>query len=181
MFRRFRNQALRAAPLDPAQMQTLSQANQLLAAGQPAAAAPLFAGMAGAMEASDHPRRAANLHAQAAHAFAEGQDGQNALVQARTALNLFLQTQMLRRTPVFFANITRKLADKGMKNAAEALTKEFGARVGPVPATPALPAGHTRLPTNCPKCGAPIHADEADWVDASTVECNYCGSLIRSE
>jgi len=181
MFRRFRNPAFQPNPLPPAQMQTLSRANQLLANGQPLQAAPLFAELADQLQASNHPRRAANLHAQAAHAFADGQDGPNALAQARLALSLFLQYQMVRRTPVFYANITRKLNAKGMKDAADALMNEFGSKVGSTPAAIAPPAGHGRLPTNCPKCGAPVHGDEAEWVDASTAECVYCGSLIRPE
>jgi hypothetical protein len=182
MFRRFRNQAFQANPMPPAQMQTLNQANRLLASGQPGQAAPLFASLASELEAGNHPRRAANLHAQAAHAYADSQDGPTALVQARAALNLFLQNQMVRRTPVFYANITRKLNNKGMKNAAEALSKEFGARIGQLPAAAAQAAVHHGiLPTNCTKCGAPVHADDASWVDEQTVECDYCGSLIRAE
>ncbi len=181
MFRRIRNPAFQPNPLPPAQMQTLSRANQLLAGGQPLQAAALFTQLADQLQVSNHPRRAANLHAQAAHAFADGQDEADALAQARLALSLFLQYQMVRRTPVFYANITRKLNAKGMKNAADALMKEFGSKVGPIPASVAPPTGHGRLPTNCPKCGAPIHGDEAEWVDTSTAECAYCGTLIRSE
>ncbi len=181
MFRRFRDPAFQPNPLPPAQMQTLNQANRFVANGQPGKAAPLFAGLAGQMEATNHPRRAANLHAQAAHAYADSHNEQTALSQARSALTLFVQNQMVRRTPVFYTNITRKFTNNGMPNAAAALTKEFGSRVGPMP--PASPADgqRGRLPTNCSKCGAPIRADEATWVDASTVECDYCGSLIRAE
>jgi hypothetical protein len=182
MFRRFRNPAFQANPLRPALMQTLNQANRFVANGQPGQAAPLFADVAGEMEATQHPRRAANLHAQAAHAYADSHNPQAALAQARAALTLFIQYQMVQRTPVFYTNITRKLTNNGMPNAAAALEKEFGSRVGAVPAPVSLAAGqHGRLPTNCSKCGAPIHADEATWVDANTVECDYCGSLIRSE
>ena len=103
------------------------------------------------------------------------------MTHARAALTLFLQYQMVRRTPAFYANITRKLANKGMKNAADALAGEFGSKVGPLPA-PVQPAPASgRLPTNCPKCGAPLHGSEATWIDADTVECDYCGSLIRPE
>jgi inorganic triphosphatase YgiF len=182
MFRRFRNPALQSNPLGPIQLRTLNQANQLVAGGQPSQAAPLYAELAAELEATNHPRRAANLHAQAAHAFADSQNGQAALTHARAALALFLQYQMVRRTPVFYVNITRKLNNKGMKNEAEALEKEFGSRVGPMPAPVAPPAGlHGLLPTNCPKCGAPIHEKEANWIDTSTVECDFCGSLIRPE
>ena len=182
MFRRLRNQAFQPNPLQPALMQTLNQANRFVANGQPGQAAPLFVQVAEAMEATAHPRRAANLHAQAAHAYADSHNPQLALAQARAALTLFIQNQMVQRTPVFYTNITRKLTNQGMPNAAAALEKEFGSRVGPMPA-PASPAAapRGRLPTNCTKCGAPIHTEDANWVDANTIECDYCGSLIRSE
>jgi len=182
MFRRFRNPAFQPNPLAPAMLQTLNQANRLVANGQPGQAAILFAQVAGEMEATNHPRRAANLHAQAAHAYADSRNEQAALIQARAALTLFIQNQMARRTPVFYTNITRKFTNHGMPDAAAALAKEFGSRIGPMPA-PVTPASgqRGRLPTNCTKCGAPIHADEANWVDADTVECDYCGSSIREE
>ena len=179
MFRRSRNPAPNATTLNPSQLQAMNQANQLVASGQPILAAPIFAQLASNMETSNHPRRAANLHAQAAHAFADGQDEQDALAQARRALSLFIQYQMVQRTPVFYANITHKLTNKGMKNSAEALAKEFGPVVKgiPMPAPAAAPRGI--LPTNCPKCGAPLHAGEATWIDPNTVECAYCGASIR--
>jgi hypothetical protein len=181
MFRRFRNLGLNATPLNIIQLQTLNQANQLVKNGQPARAAPLFARLASAMEAGNHPRRAANLHAQAAHAYADSHNAQDAMVHARFALALFIQYQMVNRTPMFYANITRKLANQGMQPSADALVKEFGPQVGAIPVTPS-PAGPARgnLPTNCPKCGGPLHNDSATWVDANTVECDYCGSSIRS-
>ena len=181
MFRRLRNPALNITPLNPAQLQLLNQANQLLTGGQPAQAAPLFAQLASAMEAGDHPRRAANLHAQAAHAYADGNDEQDALAHARSALTLFIQYKMVNRTPVFYAHITRKLANRDMKASADALVKEFGPRVGAIPVPPASAGpSHGSLPTNCPKCGAPLHSNDANWVDANTAECDYCGASIRA-
>jgi hypothetical protein len=182
MFRSFRKPIFQSNPVPAAQMLTLNQANRLIANGEPGPAASLFAEVADEMEADHYPRRAANLHAQAAHAYADSHNPQAALLQARAALTLFIQNQMVKRTPVFYTNITRKLTNLGMPKAAAALTKEFGSRVGPVAAqVPHASRKPGRLPTNCSKCGAPIHADEATWVDASTIECNYCGSLIRAE
>ena len=180
MFRRFRNPGMNATSLSPAQLQTMNQANQLVASGSPLLAAPLFAQLASSMQASNHPRRAANLHAQAAHAYADGKDEQDALAQARRALSLFIQYQMVQRTPVFYANITLKLTNKGMKNAAEALAIEFGPLVGGMPAPAPVAAARGNLPTSCPKCGAPLHASEATWIDATTAECAYCGASIRA-
>lgn len=176
-----RDPAEQAELLDPPHRQTQIQANQLVAQGKPGQAAPLFAKLA-EVESTDHPRRAANLHAQAAHAFADSQQGPAALIQARAALQLFLKYQMIERTPVFYANLIRKLKNKGMNNAVEALISEFGSRISVLPA-PAASAAQKQgvLPTNCPKCGAPVRGDQTKWVDANTAECEYCGSLIRPE
>jgi len=176
------NPAEQSEPLDPPHRQVQVEANHLVEQGKPGRAAPLFAKLA-EVENADHPRRAANLHAQAAHAFADSQQGPAALIQARAALRLFLKYQMIERAPVFFANIIRKLNNKGMKNAADALVSEFGSRIAalPVVITTTAAQKHGIPPTNCPQCGAPAHGERAKWVDAGTVECEYCGSLIRSE
>jgi len=169
-------------PLNPANMALLVQANRSMAGGNPGEAAPLFAQLAQNMETNQHPRRAANFHAMAAHAFADSNSEQGALEHARAALQLFLQYQMNQRTPMFFTNITRKMNDRGMHGAADQLEKEFGGQVKKLPAAPAADKSlhHGVLPTNCTKCGAPIHSNEANWVDENTVECEYCGVLIRS-
>ncbi len=182
MFRTLRT-AMRDTPLSAAQIEVLAKANQMASAGNAAGAAPLFAEVAHELDAP-RPRRAANLHARAAHAYADAGRPQLALEQARAALNLFIQYQMADRTPVFYANITRKFNNKGMTGAATAIQNEFGGKVGslPVPSqAPARPAAKRGvLPTNCPKCGGPIHSDSISWVDNQTVECEYCGALIRS-
>jgi hypothetical protein len=180
-----------AAPnrhIGPEQLAALQQANQLMAGGKPGEAAPLFAQLAAQMEASNHSRRAANLRARAAHAFADGGAGQAALGQARSALNLFIANQMIMRTPMFYSNITRKLNNRGMQSAAAALQQEYGGRLGAGLARPGMARAafaqarrRGTLPTSCPKCGAPVQANEANWVDESTVECDYCGALIRAE
>ncbi|MGZ6346486.1 MAG: hypothetical protein ACXWNC_02795 [Anaerolineales bacterium] len=181
MFRRIRRAAFQANPINPIQMKSLVRANQLVASGYPGQAAPLFASLANELETTAHPRRAANLHAQAAHAYADSQNEQSALDQARRALTAFIQNQMVNRTPVFYGNIIRKFTNKGMKSAVDSLTVEFGSKIGPSAAQPTSAASHQgQLPTNCSKCGAPIHTSDANWVDDQTIECDFCGSLIRS-
>jgi hypothetical protein len=166
--------------LSASQIEVLAKANQLAAANNPAEAAPLYAELARELDVP-RPRRAANLHSRAAHAYADAGNEQLALAQARAALTMFIQYRMINRTPVFFANITRKFNNKGMKNSAAALQNEFGNRVGPLPPAPAPGAApHGLLPTNCPKCGGPVHGDEANWIDNQTAECDYCGAAIRT-
>ncbi len=178
MFRR--RLAMQNDVLSASQIEVLAKANQMVANGNPSGAAPLYTELARELD-TPRPRRAANLHARAAHAYADAGNEQLALAQARAALTMFIQYQMINRTPVFFANITRKFNNKGMKNSASALQNEFGNRVGPMPPQPA-PGSVKRgvLPTNCPKCGAPIHGDEATWIDNLTAECDYCGAAIRT-
>jgi hypothetical protein len=177
-----RNLRFQSRPLNPVNMALLIQANRAMAGGKPGEAAPLFSQLAQNMETSQHPRRAANFHAMAAHAFADSNSEHGATEHARAALQLFLQYQMNQRTPMFFANITRKMNERGMHGAADQLEKEFGSQVKKLPAAPAADKSvhHGVLPTNCTKCGAPIHGNEANWVDEDTIECEYCGVLIRS-
>ncbi len=178
MFRRRR--MLRRSLVTADQLSLLVSANQSMSQGRFLAAAPLFAQVAQAMQASSHPRRAAHLYARAAHAYADGEDAQAAFSCARQALQLFALARMPRRAATFYANITPRLESLGMGAAGSALQAEFGAQIaaspGPLPASP----HHAQLPTNCPRCGAPLHADDLTWLDATTTECAYCGSLLRS-
>jgi Soluble NSF attachment protein, SNAP len=170
-------------PLPADQLAILVKANQLMSDNKPSDAGLLFAQVADAMQQSNHPRRAANLYARAAHAFADGSNEQAALGNARKTLTLFTQSKMVRRSPVFFTNITHKMTTKGMNAAADTLQREYGAQLVAMPALPRLETrrGGGLLPTNCPKCGAMVHSDDADWLDDNTIECEYCGSLIRTE
>ncbi len=126
MFRR--RLAMQNDVLSASQIEVLAKANQLAANNNSADAAPLYAELARELDVP-RPRRGANLHARAAHAYADAGNEQLALAQARAALTMFIQYRMINRTPVFFANITRKFNNKGMKNSSTALQNEFGNRV----------------------------------------------------
>jgi hypothetical protein len=178
MFRR--RLAMQNDVLSASQIKVLAEANQLVATNNSADAAPLYSELARELDLS-RPRRAANLHARAAHAYADSGNEQLALAQARTALTMFIQYRMVNRTAIYFSNITRKFNNKGMKNSANALLNEFGNRVGTIPPQAVQgPAKRGTLPTNCPKCGAPIHSDDATWIDDQTAECDFCGASLRT-
>jgi hypothetical protein len=153
----------------------LDEAHRALAAGRPLEAAVIFARLAVELEGAGQPVRAANLHAQAAHAFADARDGARALEQARAALRMFVQRQMVRRAAVFLGNISHKLNRGGLTSAAEALELEFGKGL------PAVAPSRGRLPAACPKCGGPVRSDEVDWMDATSAECVYCGAILQTE
>ena len=178
MFRRRRMNPI--PPLSADQIAVLVKANQLMAQGKPLEAGASFTGLAATLQQSNHPRRAANLYARAAHAFADGGNAEGALSNARQALGLFTQTGMAPRAAMFYAHITRKMDSHGMQVQAETLRKEFSGKMAVSPAV-APARRHGLLPTSCPKCEAPLHPDELIWVDENTVECEFCGTLIHSE
>ena len=37
------------------------------------------------------------------------------------------------------------------------------------------------LPSNCPKCGAPIRGHEVKWTGAQSANCPYCGANLPME
>jgi hypothetical protein len=105
---RFHNTALQGVSLPPAQMQVLNQAYDLHLAGHSSQAAPMFARLAADLETENAPRRAASVHSQAAHVYADIKDEQNALAEARRALDLFLQYKLTHHSMTFFPNIVHR-------------------------------------------------------------------------
>ncbi len=189
MFRRNRpiRRALRNAlgvPFAPHIRQQIREANQLLQSGQYIQAGDAFAGLASQASESGHPRRAANFHAQAAHAYINGKNENLALAQSRNALTLFQQLGIVARLAQFWRNIQNHLQRAGMTSALASLRQEFGSKIDltslPQPAAP-TPVQQGHLPAQCPGCGAPVRTDEVEWVDEQSAECPFCGSILISE
>lgn len=173
----------RRNPLAAAKLQQLMQANQLMREGKPLEAGAIFSQIADDLNRSNHPRLAANVYTRAAHAYVDGSDTEAALGSARQALMLFTQQGLDDRASMFNANITRKMSGKGMNAAVEKLQQEFGARsaAGPNFSRQASQPQRGMLPTNCPRCGAPLDQEDITWINENTFECGYCGSRVRSE
>jgi hypothetical protein len=180
--RRFRGGGRAAMRPNPILVQSIGRVNQMIANGQASQAAQILARLVQESENRGRPRLTANLHAQAARAYAAARDEPNALSHARAALNQFVQLNMLARVPTFYGNIVRELHTNGMAAGADALQKEFGAKAKELESKGfAAPTQHGRLPSKCPQCGAPAKSDEVDWIDRNSAECNYCGSVIQTE
>jgi len=177
-------QAAQLSPVPGPFLQDLNRANRLLAVGQYAEAAGLFAQLGLLADRTGHPRQSANLYAQAAQAAAGQPDRELALLYGRTALKAFARLGMLLRVTDFLANFSQLLRQKGMDSEANLLQLEFGGqpiKVGPVPVEdePSAPAS-ARLPSACPQCGAPARSDEVEWIDEQSAECAYCGGVIQT-
>ena len=168
----------RDSALQPSEQRRLEEANFYLENNKPAQAAPIFAKLAEVRESSRQPKRAANLHSQAAIAFARSRN-EAALMQGRAAMSLLLQYKLEQQAAAFYKDLMREFTKRGMKSAAEALAKEFGEHVPE--ATPLDPraAQLNRLPSNCPNCGASLRQSDVKWTDAGVIECGFCGTPIR--
>jgi hypothetical protein len=183
MFPILENLEEQISPLNLEQRSRLEKAHLLVSKCQFKLAANIFADLSVEMEDANHPHYAAVFHTQAAYAFADCQFEEAALSHARTALHLYFQCHLEKRAKVFYFNIIQILANRDMKIAMTTLQHEFGEKLGAIQENLSayLVTSPIQLPTNCPKCGAPINSREVHWLDKDTAECNYCGSRIRSD
>jgi hypothetical protein len=78
--------------------------------------------------------------------------------------------------------IAAELSQRGLTEQARQIEATLKATLPSdfVPGARQEKAKHV-LPTNCPGCGGPLHADEVGWIDEITAECQYCGSAVRAE
>lgn len=172
--------------IPPVLLRMLAEANRLAEAGDHLGAAKIFDRLAQGAQERDHPRYAANLYARTAHAYVAGGDQSAALAAARTALHGFIQLQMPERLFPFYGNLTHKMREAGMEEAAAALEQEFGGEVERLSVSAPMPskaeeAFRGRLPARCSQCGAPLRSDEVEWIDAQRAACLYCGSVVQTE
>jgi hypothetical protein len=182
MFRRSIGRPLRRALAGEAPP-ALRRANQLMAAGQYAAAAEIFEQFGRGALTRGGPR-APWLFLQAGRARVLAGQVPVGMSHFEQGLSLFAARDQLQQLHQTGNRLVAELKERGL--AAEAQRLEGYLRT-------ALPSGFTSpqaagagkptpiLPTNCTGCGAPIRSDEVDWVDEVTAECPYCGSAVRAE
>jgi hypothetical protein len=164
---------------NPAALDAVMRANQLLANNQPAQAAQIFERLADEAARRGFAKPAANASAQAALAYAAAKNETAALGHARAALNQFARLGMTQRATNFLGEISQALRANGMARAAEALQNEFGGEVALGAPQASAPTG--RLPSKCPHCAGPARSDQVEWIDAYSAECVYCGGVIQTE
>lgn len=65
--------------------------------------------------------------------------------------------------------------------SVDPMMKVFASQMGNISGnTSSANSSRGSLPVSCPKCGAPLRANLAKWIDDNTVECADCGTLIRA-
>lgn len=160
----------------------LMRANELLAAGNYQAAAEAYEQLARGAQTRGLPHDA-QLFLQAGRCRILAGQVPAAMTDLKQGLTLLAQRG---NWPRFQNAARRAIADLNQRGLT-AETAEIEALLkGALPASfvaeaAAGPAPKRRLPTTCPACGAPLHADEVEWSDEFTAECPYCGGAVRAE
>ena len=189
MFRKgFRRGAIRQA-MRPDVPPMLQRAHELMASGNYAAAAEVFEQLASGGEARGHPKTA-QMYLQAGRARISA--GQKNIGFAHLKRGLGMLAAHPARLQRAGERMVNELNDHGMSAEAQeiaqwlqtSLPPALSAVEGGQPETragaPTASAKKPVLPTNCPSCGGLVRADDVDWIDGITAECDWCGSPIRA-
>ena len=160
----------------------LQRANQWMAAGNYVEAADAFEQLARAAEARGGPR-APVFHLQAGRARVLAGQTAAGLDHFERGLGLFAVRGQAGRVHNASQRIVTELNQRGLAKEASrisAYVKSLLPDFDPNLASPA-PVRKAALPTHCPGCGAPVRADEVEWIDDLTAECAFCGSPVRGK
>lgn len=182
MFRRgIRRGAVRRA-MQPNVPPMLRRAHELMTAGNYTAAAEAFETLARAGEARSHPKTG-QMYLQAGRARVLAGQAAAGFAHLKRGLELMADRPMQMQRAG--ERVAAELDERGMSAEAQEIRQWLASR-SPVQsgATRGGAVASTKrplLPTKCPECGGAVRADEADWIDDVTVECDYCGSAIRAE
>ncbi len=168
----------------------LVRANRLLESGKHVQAAEIFARLSGTAEHHGALVRASNLAARSAHAFMLGADIARAQVQARRAIKISILAGDLPCAVRLAQRTLAELEANGYSAEAETLRAEFDQRLSQLGLSladgpPRVETGSGRrqrdLPAQCPACLGPVRSDEVEWIDDTSVQCAYCGSIIKAQ
>jgi tetratricopeptide (TPR) repeat protein len=162
--------------------QRVHEAQALMAQGRFEDAAKLFSHMSGEAAQRGMIRPAGHLAMQAARAYAQAGQGDEALNQARRALDIMLNAGKPMLAARAMPRAIAFLRGHGFSAQANTLEQAAAKRLAQLGLSlQAMPTGVGRsLPATCPNCAGPLRSDEAEWIDALSVECPWCGSTVKS-
>ena len=186
MFRRgFRRGLIRRAAR-PDVPPMLQRAHELMAAGNYPAAAEAFEQLARAGETRGHPKTA-QMYLQAGRARILAGQKNVGFAHLKRGLGLMAAHPVqLQRAG---ERVVNELKDHGMSAEAQEIAEWLKTSLpvqkeargsATISATSSPQKKKPILPTTCPSCGGIIRADDIDWLDEVTAECDWCGSPIRA-
>ena len=185
MFRRpLRRGAMRRGMMKPDVPPLLRKAHQMMANGNYAGAAEAFEQLGRAGQARQHPK-AGDMFLQGGRARILAGQAAVGVTDLKQGLTLLTSMGMTERATQVAQRAQAELNQRGLSAEAQELStwaKSSGApsSAGSV-AMSSTPAKKPLLPTSCPECGGPVRADDVDWIDEVTAECNWCGTALRGE
>ena len=181
MFRRRAQRILRRMGRSDDTPLMVQEANQLMASGDYAGAADAFKELAQQAE-ERFPHRAPFLFMEAGHAAILSGQTKIGVAHLRRGLTLFASQGRIHRMRAFGRRAIDELNAHNLIAEADEIANLLRGNLpkeAPIerPTIPRRPM----LPTHCPSCGAAVRANEIEWTDEVTAECDYCGSPIRGE
>lgn len=168
-----------AAPARDAALKALRQATRFVEAGEYARAYPILKRLADVAARRGMPRRAGYLYLQAARARLEMGEPRDALVLAQHAIQHLAGVGRVERASRLLLGTIQALEDKGYREQAVTLRAQVSALLGGSGLAPSVLRQST-LPTRCPSCNAPVRPDQVSWIDGRSVECVFCGGVVRA-
>lgn len=179
MFRRRIQRAIRrmGTPAIPPQ---LLRANQWMANGDYENAASAYKELARRAEEL-FPQRAPFLYIEAGRAAILSGQTKPGVADLRRGLTLFASQGRNHRMQAIGQRVIDELKTHSLNSEAEEISLLIHGNLPQEIQTKQPVAGQRPiLPTHCPSCGAVVKADDVEWLDEVTAECDYCGSPIRS-
>ncbi|RJP50154.1 MAG: hypothetical protein C4583_11010 [Anaerolineaceae bacterium] len=166
----------------------LRRANQLMAAGNYIAAAEAFEQVGRAWETRG-VKRSASMFLQAGRARILAGQKDVGIAHLKHGLESVASTGRVVWLAKAGNRVVAELNQKGMTTEAQEIANWLQATIPPTQdvvrgisaGMNATPAKKVILPTHCPSCGGSIIADDVEWLDEITAECNWCGNPIRAE
>lgn len=180
MFRRPVRRAVRIMTRNAVNQNEFFRANQYFQLGQFENAALEYIQLAHRMERTGKPRQAANLHAQAALAWAKAGIEPRATTQANIAFSQFTLLGMKQRIIEFKAQLDQALHPESIQKNETASDMRHETPQPNRVLTPIIDR-RAKLPAVCSQCGAPVRSDEVEWIDEMSAECDFCGAVLQAE
>lgn len=167
--------------LGPAAREILHGALASEAAGDHAAAAEAFVGMARTAESRGRPAAAAHVAVRGALAALQGGDVEQALAIGREGLTLAAGVAEQRRVARKFQPLIGAFeGHEAASGFGDEVKKAFGLKLVPAAGETVKPnrAQRRALPKLCPTCGEPIDRSSVELQDDGSFDCTLCGDAV---
>jgi hypothetical protein len=186
MARPYLRAARAALRLERGMRQSLYAAHKMMADGEHLAAADQFERLASEAMEKGMEMRAPFLYIQASRARLHSGQVQASLADLRQGLGLLAQSN---RWVAVSRHGERAIIEyEQLGYTAQAVEVRHWLRATIPADAPGLATDQpiprpdptqAQLPAKCPYCGGNVLPDEVNWIDPTSAECIYCGSVIR--